>query len=195
MSQSGRQRLSTTRRSRRNSSRWSRDGNIRPASRDAAAAGLRVVFFPWDRNLRGRAPARADRLAAAPRASGACLAGPEARSRERLRRGRCPPSFAGTLHMKRSVFGSLLGSLAALARDDVGGVPPRPVVLRSGRFVLAVVLLGLSQKVGQSRDVRVRSSSGKPRLDLLEQPAVAVRIAERGKCSVGATVGSGARRA
>ena len=88
--------------------------------------------------------------------------------------------------MERAVLGRLLGSPSLLARDDVGGVPVRPVVLRGGRFVLAMMLLCLSQELGQSRDVQVaESSSGKPRLDLLEQPAVAVRIAERGKCCVG----------
>jgi len=51
-------------------------------------------------------------------------------------------------------------------------------MLRSGRFVLAMALLCLSQKLGQSRDVDAESSSGKPRLDLLEQPAVAVWITE-----------------
>ena len=84
------------------------------------------------------------------------------------------------------------GVLPALARDDVGGVPPRPVVLRSGRFVLAMALLCLSQKLGQSRDVQVaESSSGKTRLDLLEQPAVAVRIAERGERAIAGVVGCG----
>ena len=87
-------------------------------------------------------------------------------------------SVAGTFHVKRSIFGCLLGRPAALARDDVGGVPPRPVVLRSGRFVLAMVLLCLSQKLCEGCDVHAESSSRKPRLDLLEQPAVAVWIAE-----------------
>jgi hypothetical protein len=42
------------------------------------------------------------------------------------------------------------------------------VVLGSGRFVLAVVLLCLSQKLCQSRDIHAaESSSGKPRLDLI----------------------------
>ena len=93
-----------------------------------------------------------------------------------------------TLSMCRArVLGGLLGSPALLARDDVGGVPPRPVVLRSGRFVRAMVLLCLSQKLCQRRDVQAaESSSGKPRLDLLEQPAVAVWIAERGARAVGA---------
>src|SRR5262245_41251432 len=67
-------------------------------------------------------------------------------------------------------------------------------MLRRGRLVLAMLLLGLSQQSRQRRDDEAAdSSSGKPRLDFLEQPAVAVRIAERGKCAVGAAVGCGAR--
>src|SRR5207249_1410566 len=97
----------------------------------------------------------------------------------------------------------LVGSPPALARDDVGRVPSRPVVLRSGRFVFAMALLCVSQKLCQSRDVhddswvgRARSDpSGKARLDLLQQPAVAIRIAERGVRAVGATFGFGARQA
>src|SRR6266853_3054693 len=88
------------------------------------------------------------------------------------------PSAAGTFHVERGTFGCLVGSLPLLARHDVGGVPPGPVMLRSGRFVLAMALLCLSQKLGESRDVHTESSSGKPRLDLLEQPAVAVWITE-----------------
>ena len=60
-------------------------------------------------------------------------------------------------HVECSIFGCLVGSPAALARDDVGGVPPRPVVLRSGRLVRAVVLLCLSQKLRQRRDVQAAS--------------------------------------
>src|SRR5439155_10093997 len=121
----------------------------------------------------------------------ACRGGQEARSRERRRRERCRAS-SGTFQVGRSIFGGLLGIPAALTRDDVGGVPPRPVVLRSGRFILAMVLLCLSQKLGQTRDVAVaQSSSGKPRSDLLEQPAVAVRIAERGECAIAGSVGCG----
>src|SRR5262245_47148353 len=92
-------------------------------------------------------------------------------------------------HMERSVLGRLLRSPAALARDDVRGVPIRPVMLRGGRFVLAMALLGLSQESSQRRDVEVAEPApGKPRLDLLQQPAVAVWIAERCKCAVRATV-------
>src|ERR1700737_579200 len=55
-----------------------------------------------------------------------------------------------------------------------------------------MVLLCLSQKLCQRRDVAVaESSSGKPRLDLLEQPAVAVWIAERGERAIAGMVGCG----
>jgi hypothetical protein len=62
-------------------------------------------------------------------------------------------SLAGTFHVERGIFGCLLGRPAALTRDEVGGVPLRPVVLRSGRFVFAMALLCLSQKRCQCRDV------------------------------------------
>src|SRR6476620_5122047 len=108
----------------------------------------------------------------------------------------CPPSSADLLHVERALLGRLLGSLSLLARDNVGSVPVRPVVLRGGRFVVAMMLLCLSQELGQIRDVEVaQSSSRQPSLDLLEQKAVPVRIAERGKCSVGATVRVRARHA
>src|SRR5262249_2632628 len=193
-------------------------------SRGGAAGALRAASVLLDKNLHGRAPARADRLAATPRASGACRDGQEARSRERLRRGRCqlascqsrtrrcskrsgsnktrcahalPPahtceawrSLAGTFHLEGGIFGCLLGSTPVLARDDIRGVPTRPVVIRSARFVLAMALLCLSQKLGQSRDVYAEPSSGKPRLDLLEQPAVAVWITERGERAVACAIG------
>jgi hypothetical protein len=57
-------------------------------------------------------------------------------------------SSAGSFNVECSVFGRLFGSPTALARDGVGGVPPRPVVLRSGRFVVAVALFRFSQKLG-----------------------------------------------
>ena len=57
--------------------------------------------------------------------------------------------------MPRGDCHGLLGRLALLLRDDVGGVPIRPVVLRSGRFVLAMALLCFPQKLGQRRDVQL----------------------------------------
>src|SRR5882672_8196079 len=90
-------------------------------------------------------------------------------------------------HVNPRIPGCLRGRPAALARDDVGGVPPRPMVFRSGRFVLAMTLLCFPQKIGQGRDIHIaESTSGNPRVDLLQQPAVAVRIAERGERDVAA---------
>src|SRR5262245_23016143 len=50
------------------------------------------------------------------------------------------------LHVRGGILGRLLGGPSLLARDHVGGVPPRPVVLRGGRFVRPVALLGLYKK-------------------------------------------------
>jgi hypothetical protein len=52
-----------------------------------------------------------------------------------------------------------------------------------------MALLCLSQKLRQSREVHAESSSGKPRRDFLEQPAIAVRIFERGERAVAAMRG------
>jgi len=47
------------------------------------------------------------------------------------------------LDVELAVLSGLFGSLAALTRDNVGRVPVRPVVLRSGRLIFAVVLFSL----------------------------------------------------
>ena len=93
-------------------------------------------------------------------------------------------------------------SLAASSGVFPAGARPcrrhtiRPVVLRRGRLVRAMMLLCLSEKRCQRRDVKVaESSSGKPRLDLLKQPAVAVWIAERRPREVRAALRVAARRA
>src|SRR4029453_14302803 len=79
---------------------------------------------------------------------------------------------------------------AVLARDKVGRVPPRPVMLRSGWFVFAMMLLRFSQKLRQCRDAHgAESSPGKPRRDFLKQPAVAVRVAERGERTISGVIG------
>src|SRR5262245_36636635 len=96
-----------------------------------------------------------------------------------LRTERPRPSSAHMFHVECTFFGRLLWSLPLLARDDVGGIPLLPVVRRRRLFVLAMVLLCFFEKRNQSRNVHVaESSSGKTRLDLLQQPAVPVRIAE-----------------
>src|SRR5579863_1859180 len=59
------------------------------------------------------------------------------------------------------------------------------MVLRSGWFVLAMMLLRLTQKLCQRRDVQLaEATSGQARCDLLEQPGVAIRVAERSKGKV-----------
>ena len=83
-----------------------------------------------------------------------------------------------TFDVERGIFGCLVGSPSALARNHVGRVPAGPVVFRSGRLVRAMAFLCFLQKLCQRRDVQAESSSGKARLDLLKNPAIAVRIGE-----------------
>ena len=81
---------------------------------------------------------------------------------------------------------------ALRARDDVGRIPVGPVVFRRGGLELAVAVLGVLQQIRQGRDVQAaEAAAGKPRLDFLEQPAVAVGITERGVGAVGAAIGMG----
>src|SRR5712664_3582335 len=64
------------------------------------------------------------------------------------------------------------------------------MVLRGGWFVLAMMLLRLTQKLCQRRDVQTaESTSGQARCDLLEQPGIAIRVAERSKGKVAAVTG------
>src|SRR5262245_2570063 len=98
-------------------------------------------------------------------------------------------AFASTFDVPRRVFDGLIGTPPALARDDVGAVPVRPMVLWSGRFVLAMALFCFAQELDLSRDVAAESSSGQPRPDLLEQPAVAIWIAETGERKVAGVIG------
>src|SRR6266446_6753394 len=65
-------------------------------------------------------------------------------------------------HVEPGLLDRLVGSPSTLARDDVGGVPIGPVVLRSDWFVGAVALLGLPQKLCEGRDIHDRSSFGGP---------------------------------
>src|ERR1700722_11171617 len=84
--------------------------------------------------------------------------------------------------MELAVFGCLFGRLAVLTRDNVSGVPARPVVLRSGRLVFAVVLLSLFQELGQRRDIQVTKSSARQSFcDPLTQPSISVGITKRGE--------------
>ena len=94
------------------------------------------------------------------------------------------------LDVELAVLSGLFGSLAALTRDNVGRVPVRPVVLRSGRLIFAVVLFSLLQEFGQRRDIQITQSSARyPRCDFLKQPSIAIGITKRGERAVGGMVG------
>src|ERR1700688_3303214 len=90
------------------------------------------------------------------------------------------------LYTELAVFRCLFGSLAVLTRDNVGGIPARPVVLRSRGLVFAVMLLSLLQEFGECRDIQItKSSARQPRCDFLKQPSIAVGITKRGERAVG----------
>src|SRR5215475_5104564 len=81
--------------------------------------------------------------------------------------------------MQRALFDRLVDRPSSFARDDERGVPVRPLMLRRRRLEWSVVFLRFSQRVAQRRDVGAESSSGNSRRDFLEQPVIAVWIAER----------------
>src|SRR3984885_8460683 len=96
----------------------------------------------------------------------------------------------GISSMQLGQFSGFFGRLPVLSRDNVGGAPPRPMVLRGGWFVLAMMLLRLTQKFCQRRDIQIaESTSGQARCDLLEQPGVAIRVAERSKGKIASVTG------
>ena len=65
---------------------------------------------------------------------------------------RCPASPAGTLDVERAICGCLLGRPPALARDEVSGLPRRPVVLRRAWFgTRHAALLPLAEAPSVSR--------------------------------------------
>src|ERR1044071_1009320 len=80
----------------------------------------------------------------------------------------------------------LLRTAAVLTRAHVGRVPVPPVVLCVRLLVVAVVLFRLVEEFCKGCDIHSSCSrqlplaTGKPRLDLLKQPAVPVWIFERG---------------
>src|SRR5262249_6082899 len=91
--------------------------------------------------------------------------------------------------VKRGVFGGLVRRPPTLARHDVAAVPLRPVVLRTLCLVVAVPLLGFLKKLSERWDIQAESSTGKPRLDLLEEPAVSIGIAKRRERPVAGMIG------
>ncbi len=98
------------------------------------------------------------------------------------------------LHVAVGCCCCLSRTASLLTRAQVGRVPVPPVVLSVRTLVVAVVLLRLVEELCKGCDVHSFCSrhlplaAGKPRLDLLEQPAVPVRILERGKRVVGTTL-------
>ena len=97
------------------------------------------------------------------------------------------------LHIAVGGGGGLLRIAAVLTRAQIGRVPVPPVMLGVRLLEVAVVLRRLAEEPCQGCNVhglwsrQVPLAAGKPRLDLLEQPAVPVRILERGKRVVGTT--------
>src|SRR5437660_11393978 len=86
--------------------------------------------------------------------------------------------------------------LAGLLRDDVGGVPVRPVFIVPAAVPLLVLAVRggrapqRARKIGRRGECRVADhAAGQSCGDLLKQPAVAVGIAERGERAVAAVLG------
>src|SRR5215207_698125 len=98
------------------------------------------------------------------------------------------------LHVAVGGGGGLLRTAAVLTRAQVGRVPVPPVVLGVRPLVVAVVLFRLVEELCKGCDVHGSCSrhhplaAGKPRLDLLKQPAVPIRVLERGKRVIGTTL-------
>src|ERR1044071_5310678 len=88
----------------------------------------------------------------------------------------------------------LLRTAAVLTRAQVGRVPVPPVMLGMRLLVVAVMLFRLVEEFCKGRNGRglclrrLPLAARKPRGDLLEQPAVPVRVLERGKREVGTTL-------
>src|SRR5438270_11561591 len=85
-------------------------------------------------------------------------------------------------YLELAFFGRHYQHYAVQTRDDIDGVPSRPVVLRSRRFVLAMMFFCLSQELRHRGNVKIADPSPRqPGCDLLQQPAVAIRIMEEGE--------------
>src|SRR5580658_5794142 len=96
-------------------------------------------------------------------------------------------NMKGLLHVAVGRGGCLPRTAAVLTLAQVGRVPVPPVVLGMCLLVVVVVLRRLAEKLGQGCDVhgwcarQLPFAAGSTRRDLLEQPAVPVRILKRGK--------------
>src|SRR5690348_7054046 len=86
---------------------------------------------------------------------------------------------------------------AGLFGDDVFGVPVRPVFIVLAAGALLVLAMGAGGAAKRGRKIGLRGkrglvridAAGQARGDLLEQPAIAVGIAERGVGTVAAALG------
>src|SRR5215831_1851687 len=101
------------------------------------------------------------------------------------------PDVKDLIHVPVRSGCRLVRTAAVLARGKVRRIPVPPMVLVVCLLVVAMVLRSLVEKLCKCRDVRsccrrrCPFATGKPRLDLLEQPPVAVRVLERSKREVG----------
>src|SRR5215213_1786009 len=109
-------------------------------------------------------------------------------------RGRTASSWKNVkdlLHVTVGGCRRLLRTASLLTRAQVGRVPVRPLVLGVRLLEAAVVLRRLAEEFRKGRGVhgsrprRLPLAAGEPRLDLLKQPAVPVRVLERGEREVG----------
>ena len=92
--------------------------------------------------------------------------------------------------MQLAEFDSFFRRLPVLARDDIGGVPDRPMMLRSCWFVLAMVFLRLTQELRHRCNVQMaQPPSRQPRSNFLKQPGVAIGVVERSKGKVAVVIG------
>src|SRR5262249_18259967 len=110
---------------------------------------------------------------------------------------RSPSSGRGLkdrLHVAVGSCGCLLRTAAVLTRAQVGRVPVPPVVRSVRLLIVVVVLRCFAEELCEGCDVdgscsrRLTHAAWKPRLNLLEQPAVPIRILERGEREVGTTL-------
>jgi hypothetical protein len=96
---------------------------------------------------------------------------------------RCAVAYS--FDVERGILGCLVGTLPVLASDDVSGVPIWPVLISLAEALL-MFAGGCFRTAECAREIacgaeRSRSrveAPGKPRRDLLQQPAIAVGVAE-----------------
>ena len=87
-------------------------------------------------------------------------------------------AIAAAFHVERGICRRIVRSPPLLARHDVCSIRSDQWWFGAVGSYLAVALFCFLQQLGQSHHVGAEPSSGKPRFDLLEQPAVTVGITE-----------------